>query len=70
MLQQTNKNNNTRLTKLQKAFQIKCDLKLVGYSQKEIAQDLNISPACVCRVINGHAKSKRVENWLKENLGV
>ena len=45
-------------------------LKLKGLSQQKIADDLCIQRASVNRVINGHARSQRVEQWLKENLGI
>lgn len=73
MVLQKNINNTEYLTKLKKAkeaFKIKCNLKLAGYSQKMVADELGISKQAVCMVINGNTRSKRVEKWLKENLGV
>lgn len=55
---------------IKRAAYINFLLKSRGYSQTQMATELNVSTACICRVINGQAKSKRVDNWLKENLGV
>ena len=45
-------------------------LRLKGFSQQKIADELHITRQVVNKVIHGCAKSARVENWLKENLGI
>ncbi len=45
-------------------------LKLNGITQQAIANELGMQKSAVCRAINMHARSRKVENWLKENLGI
>ncbi len=66
MVAQT-KSENANLKRIAKIIYI---LKLKGLSQQKIADELNVTRQVVNKVIHGSAKSKRVENWLKENLGV
>lgn len=59
---------NIKKRNIKKAAYINYLLKTSGYNQNLIAAELKVTPACVCRVINGVAKSSRVENWLKKHL--
>ncbi len=70
MIIQKNKLQNEFLRKVKRGAEIKHRLKLAGLTQKNIADELNISVSCISRVISGIATSNRVDAWLKENLGV
>lgn len=49
---------------------IQYQLKKNGYTQREIAKDLGITPMAVWRSINGLSKITRVDEWLRDNLGL
>ena len=44
---------------------IKNALKIRGLNQKEIAQELKLTPSYVTRLINGSRYSRKFENWIK-----
>jgi Trp operon repressor len=70
MKPQTFEVENKNKRNIKRAAYINYLLRSRGYSQTKMANELNVSTACICRVINGIAKSKRVDNWLRENLGI
>ncbi len=70
MIAQTNNVQNSQKVNNKRIATIIYLLKLNGITQQQIANDLNIKRQSVNRVINGHAKSRKVANWLKENLGI
>ena len=70
MIIQKNKLQNEFLRKVKRGADIKYRIKLAGLTQKMIADELNVTESCISRVISGIATSQRVDNWLKENLGV
>ena len=65
MLTQTKSKRN-----LKSAAKINYLLKINGYTQVKLAEELGISKVWVCNVINGKGYNKKLDNWLKENLGI
>ncbi|MBQ2872338.1 helix-turn-helix transcriptional regulator [bacterium] len=65
MLTQTNSRRN-----IKRAAKINYLLRINGYTQRTMAEELGISYVWVCNVINGKGYNPKVENWLKENLGI
>ena len=41
-----------------------------GVTQAEIARRLMVTPAAVSRVVNGHAKSARIQTYIARRLGL
>ncbi len=41
-----------------------------GYTQTSVANELGITPMAVWRSINGLSKITRVDEWLRDNLGL
>lgn len=74
MILQTNKLEEEYLRKVKEKAKrsalIRHHLRLAGITQKSIAKELGVTGGCISSVISGYGKSKRVDNWLKENLGI
>lgn len=62
-----NKNN---LKNVKRAAYIKYKLYSAGLTLNDIALDLKISNSAVYRSINGLSKISRIDDWLKDKLGV
>lgn len=61
-----NKNENN----IKRATKIIYLLKVNGTTQTRIARQIGVSKQTFNKVMWGKAKSARINNWLKENLGV
>jgi len=48
-------------------LEVKIWLLKKGIKQVDIAKELGISKATVCKVVNGKDKSSRVVNWLRQH---
>ncbi len=48
----------------EKALKIKMALLRIGLSQAQIARDMGLKRGTINRVINGHGKSKRVDEYI------
>jgi transcriptional regulator with XRE-family HTH domain len=44
---------------------IKAALKIRGLNQKDVAQELKMTPSYITRLINGTRYSRKFENWIK-----
>lgn len=62
------KKRNSKVKNVKRAAYIKYQLYRKGLNLSDIANDLNISNAAVCRSINGLSTIRRVDEWLYENL--
>lgn len=60
---------NSKVKNIKKASFIKYKLDIHGLKQVDIAADLGITEAAVCRAIYDESKITRVDNWLIEKLG-
>ena len=60
--------HNTVNKNVTKAAFIQYHLKRNGFTQKQVAEELNISPVAVSRAINGQSTIARVSEWLEQNL--
>ena len=67
MITETKTKNNTVNKNVTKAAYIQYQLKRNGYTQKAIADELNITPIAVSRAINGLSTIRRVDEWLTDN---
>lgn len=45
-------------------------LKRAGKNQSDVARAMKIYPSCISAYMYGQKKSKRFDNWIKENLGI
>lgn len=70
MKPQTKKIDNQTKRNVKKEAMIKIRLIKNGKTQQDISKDLDISAQAVNRAIKGLSTITRVDNWLKENLGV
>ena len=51
-------------------YDIMSKLNKIGYSQTKIAEDLNITQGAVGSVIHGNSKSKMIQGYISELLGI
>jgi len=49
--------------------QIKALLTIAGHKQKDVADELGVTPTSVNAVINGRSRSKQVEEWIAAATG-
>ena len=70
MTPQILKKNNSKLNSMKNAAFIKYKLSELKLSFSDIAHDLEISNAAVSRSIYGKSKITRVDEWLRDNLGL
>lgn len=70
MIPQTCIKKNINLQNIKRAAEINLRLKIYGYTQKQIADELGISLVWVCKVINGHGYNAKIEKWIEEHLGL
>lgn len=70
MRTQNAKKRNNPEPNLNKAIAIKMALLKKGKKQVDIAADLGISRACVSRAIRDLTSVPRVDDWVRENLGI
>ena len=70
MINQTLYNKNTLKRNIKRAMKINCLLRIKGITQQQIAKELGLSYVWVSNVINGKGHNEKLENWLKENLGI
>lgn len=62
------KKRNSKVKNVKRAAYIKYQLYRQGLNLSDIANDLKISNAAVCRSINGLSTIRRVDEWLYKNL--
>ena len=62
--------NNDNQRNIKQTAKILYLLKIKGIKQSDIAAELKISRAAVSRSFYGLSKISKVDNWLKENLGI
>lgn len=65
MLAQKNSKKN-----INRAAKINYLLRINGYTQRAMAKELGISCVWVSNVINGKGYNSKIDNWIKENLGI
>ena len=70
MKSQVNLQNNNNKRNIKRAAKISYLLKINGFKQIDIANDLKISTVAVSRSFYGLSKISKVDNWLKEKLGI
>jgi len=70
MTPQLMQKNNKNIKNVTRAAKIIYLLKINGFTQAKIADELNISKNAVSRSIYGLSKISRVDSWIKENLGI
>ena len=70
MLSQTKQKKDVVQRNIKRTAQIKYLLSINGYTQTKLAKELGISIVWLNYYIQGKVNSPRVENWLKENLGI
>ena len=61
---------NKSISNIKRTAEIIYYLKLNGITQQAIADELHMHKSAVNRAINMNGRSRKVENWLKENLGI
>ena len=66
----TNIHKNKRTPNIDKAAVIKFELLKRQLTQRQIADDLGITPVAVSRAIRDLSISKNVNKWCEENLGI
>lgn len=67
MIAEKQTKHNTIKKNVTKAAFIQYQLKRNGYTQKAIAEELNISTIAVSRAIYGLSKISRVDKWLADH---
>ena len=70
MVAKTKRNNLKSKKNVTKVAFIQYQLKIRGYTQRDIAKSLAISEQAVSMAIYGQSKIPRVDEWLYENLGL
>jgi len=70
MVAETSRKNTNINKNVTKAAYIQYQLKRNGFTQAQIAKELNINPVAVSRSFYGLSKISRVDNWLADNLGL
>lgn len=70
MIKEIKKNSNRQKRSIQDIAYIQYLIKKNGFTQTNIAHELNISAEAVTRSIQGLSTIKKVDNWLKENINL